>query len=81
MFRQTTHHSTIIRKGKSEIRITRNEPEKSSVANHILHYMHEKPHIHTITLDNLDRLQEVNKPYQINVYEKYAHTQTNKRWH
>jgi hypothetical protein len=44
--------------------VTRNEPEKSSLANHILQHMHEKPHTHTITLDNLDLLQEGNKPYQ-----------------
>jgi hypothetical protein len=34
------------------------------LANHILQHMHEKPHTHTITLDNLDLLQEGNKPYQ-----------------
>jgi hypothetical protein len=49
--------------------VTKNEPMKSSVAHHILQHIGERPHTHTISIDNLRLLQQVDKPWKLNVYE------------
>jgi uncharacterized protein (UPF0335 family) len=49
--------------------VKKNEPEKSSVAQHILTHIKEKPHSHTINIDNVRLLQRVDQPWKLNVYE------------
>jgi hypothetical protein len=57
--------------------VTTHEPLKSSVAQHILQHMGDRPNTHTIGIENLRLLQQVDKPWKLNLYES-LHIHKNK---
>jgi hypothetical protein len=51
--------------------IRKNQPELSSIANHVISHMNDPRSKHDNNLDNFSLLKEVRKPYHLDAFESY----------